>query len=359
MRSSFLLAMAGLALAAPMVAQQEVEVVAPWHPRWTEARPSPTSTVLALPAGQLEILGLRRWTPARMQDSLDRRAPGEFIGDPAVALPLRRELGFAEAVSAFFPAGEGTVRTVVLAVIEPEDSARTRHRLLSVDTAVTDRRAPWTPLVKLAAARPKLVERIAIARATGRLRQVAPEVPPYDLADTVVYRATWAVLDSLQTPETLAEARRILATAPYVYDRFAALAILSSFVEQDAAWHGFVGALLEVDGPVREAAKEILVRLTPLVSREVDWAPAAPELRAALDGGALPALADLLQLLVATRIDPEVAGRVLKGGGYAVRLYAGAQHPAFHEPALAFLRQVSGKDFGADFDRWSAWLAAL
>jgi hypothetical protein len=312
-----------------------------------------------LPAGRLEVLGLRRWTPTVIQDSLERKAPGESLASYACAAALRDELHFAEAMAVYFAGGDSATSTVVVAVVEPQDSALVRHRALPRDTLKAHRQAPWTALVDLAAARPGLWRRIVLARAEGRLQGKAPEVPPPDLADSAVYRVMWALLDAHQGPNDLAEARQVLTTAPYLYDRVAALAILTSFLAHDPAWHTLVGALLEPDGQTRIQAVQILASLAPFAPRAVEWAPAASDLHAILNGSALVGLTDMLKLLVATKVDSKLAGVLLKGGGHGVLMYAGAQHPAFREPALAVLRQLSGQDFGRDVHHWEAWIEAL
>ena len=64
----------------------------------------------------VEVLGLRRWTLAMLQDSLARYAPGERLERHSCAAALRYRLGFADAAATeVFGSPDGPSRIVVSA----------------------------------------------------------------------------------------------------------------------------------------------------------------------------------------------------------------------------------------------------
>ena len=90
----------------------------------------------------------------------------------------------------------------------------------------------------------------------------------------------------------------------------------------------------------------------------MDWAPAAENLRAILDGTNLFAIDPLMGVLARTEISPELADAILGDGRY-VLAYLGSPNPLVRGNAYRFLRQISGLDFGHDADRWAEWIESL
>ena len=91
-------------------------------------------TVLVLPGKAVEVLGIERWSLRMIQDSLDKYAPGESLVSHTSAAVLRYKLGFADASSNSYRMSEDTLERVVVAVVEPQDSARVRHGTLPMDS---------------------------------------------------------------------------------------------------------------------------------------------------------------------------------------------------------------------------------
>jgi hypothetical protein len=103
----------------------------------------------------------------------------------------------------------------------------------------------------------------------------------------------------------------------------------------------------------------VLRVFTADLTRRVDWRRAAPDLHALLQGSDLGFLNEALDMLVATGVGPELASPLLRHGGHAVLMFAGAQSAWVRGPAHRFLRAVSGKNLGGNPGRWRAWMAAL
>jgi hypothetical protein len=313
-----------------------------------------TSTILHVPGKTIELLGLRRWTPAMIQDSMNVYAPGESLSSHACGAVLRYKLHFAAAASIELRGDSGIY--AIVPVIEPQDSALVRYRPLPLDTA--DSRAPWSELVALARTREDLLSAAVRARIAARGAGRAPTMPSGRM-DSLEVRRVWAYLDRHRSARDAAAARRLLENAPNVRDRVAAVAILSSFERDDRTWHTLAATLRETEGSPGLFAGEVLAAFARARPHRVDWRPAAADLHAVLNGANLWMLDQVLDMLVRTGADPRLARPLLRQGGHAVLMYAGAAHPRLREPAHRFLRAVSGRDFGGDLAAWEGWIAAL
>ena len=99
----------------------------------------------------VEVIGLRRWTVAMLQDSLARYSPGDSLQSHSCAAVLRYKLHFADAAAMTIRMGAEPVRHVVI-VREPQDSGRVHYRDLAMDT--TEGRPEWSRLRSVMLARP-------------------------------------------------------------------------------------------------------------------------------------------------------------------------------------------------------------
>jgi hypothetical protein len=311
--------------------------------------------VVHKPGATVEVLGLRHWTPAMIQDTMDVRAPGESLTSHACAATLKGKLGFPEAIAVRFRGDSAT--NVLVALIEPQDSALVKKRVIVEDT--TRSLAPWAPLVTLARTQPGVLQMAVLAHVQARGVGLAPVVPASIASDSAAVREVWAYLDAHRSGAEAAAAQRVLRTSPNVYDRIAAVAVLASFDHEDATWHALVGALLDPQDRVRILASALSRSFTLALPRRVDWRPAAAELHAVLNGSALFALHEVLDMLVATGVERELAAPLLKGGGHAVVMYAGSEKGWARGPAYRFLRAVSGQDLGGTPANWRAWIQSL
>lgn len=315
-----------------------------------------TSVFLREPGLLVEGVGLERWTFQMIQDSLAVDAPGVAFWRQYCSDAYQRDLDIFPQSVAIQNQGDSAV-TVFVAIIEPQDSALVTVRQF---TGNPERSlAPWPTLVDLARTRLTVMQAGMVAGIHARAAGLTPALTRGTRADSVELTGLWTALATHGAAEEAATARHLLTTSPNVYDRLAAVAILSSFDQEDAAWHALVGALLDPNDLVREYARAVLRAFTVDFTRRIDWRPAAPELHALLQGSDLWSLNETLDMLVATGAGPELAKPLLKNGGHAVLLYAGAQNPWARGPAYRFLRAVSGKDLGGVPARWQDWIATL
>ena len=87
----------------------------------------------------------------------------------------------------------------------------------------------------------------------------------------------------------------------------------------------------------------------------VEWVAARTHLSALLDGTNPRVFGEILRVLVATNIDPEFARQMVRESSDLLLAHVGAEHERTREPAVAFLRAISGEDFGT-VEAWTAWV---
>lgn len=278
------------------------------------AAPAHAQVVLENERLRLEIIGLSRWTPAMIQDSLARRAPGRSIMTHACAVVLREQLGFADAavnVLRGAPSFQGLParKVVSVTVVEPQDSALVRYR------------------------------------------------PAF--RDTQPSRATSPSVDATQTAAAGRAARRTLARDGNESNRIAAVVILSRRAADDSTWWALVDALRDPSDRVSGLAARTLATMTQAAPRVVDWSPVAPTLRALLDGTNLFAHDGVAALLADTEVSPALAAPLLRGGGRLVVAKLGSEFPMRAANARRMLVRLAGRDLGADPAAWRDWIATL
>jgi len=323
------------------------------------AQPQATQGVhndmLETPTARLELIGLKRWTLAMIQDSLARYAPGDSLTSHACAAILRGKLGFADAAVQYYAPGFGGNIKGYFAVpiVEPQDSARVRYRARPRDS-VPDR-ADW------AAA-------LAVFREHNQVFQSAIHRPPFLLGrmhpDSVEPRLALArpLLEFLREHRTEADRRTALWTLGHdrnVHQRAVAAVVLAGFAGNDDIWWALADALRDPDGMVSGTASQVLSTLAQGAARPVDWAPATDAVRAVLDGTDLFAHDILLEVLAATKVAPGLAPALLRGGSELVLAKLRSQDPSGAHAAHRFLMQISGHDFGQDAAAWENWVRSL
>ena len=326
---------------------------------WTVAPRLGAQAVLRLQGKTVEVIGLKRWTIPMIQDSLARYAPGVSLSSHACAAVLRYQLGFADASATTYigmTPGDTTPH-VVLAVVEPHDSARVRYRPVSFDTLLP--RSDWLEVVAVLKKAPWAFD--AAVQAYLARRRAPPGAPlePHLRRDSASVTQVWRFLEARRSERDRRTATEVLAADPNVHNRMVAAAILANFGGSDATWHALVEALREPDGGAKRFAGVVLSSLAATEPRWVDWAAAAPAIHAVLNGTSLFLLPELLDVLPKTGLGPEWSRPFLKDGGEMVLAYLGADLAYLRQLARRFLVAASGQDFGADATAWRAWIRTL
>ena len=323
------------------------------------AAPSPAdaqrSESVTLPSWlTVEVLGLRKWTLAMLQDSLAKYAPGDSLQSHACAAVLRYKLGFADASSTHF-IDERAKEQVVVSVREPQDSARVHYRAMPLDT--TNARARWSIVTGAIASRPAAfwpAEREYLS--TDRRASVTGFRSP---ADSVAGMALITYLRTRTADRDRREALNALAHAPNMYDRVTAALILANFGARDDTWWALGDALRESDGLVKGVAGDVLKSLSERSRHSVQWGPAAHGIRAMLDGTSLFELPQLIGVLTRTGAGPADARPFLRGGGEMLLAYLGSTNAYLSGTSHQLLVQLRGSDLGTGVGPWRAWIEGL
>lgn len=305
--------------------------------------------ILHLPGKVVEVLGLRTWTLEMLQDSMAKYAPGESLSSHACAAVLRYKLGFPDAVAHYYPPTVvDSVEHVVVALVEPADSARVQFSDLPLDTGRP--RPAWATAYDLLKHSRGLQYSALYLLADRQRGSVEPE------SGTVEAYAAFIVDHADATDRDTALA--VLTTDPDFMNRTVAASILSNFLDEDAVVWALTDALLESDGPVKTTAATALQSLVT-TPRLVDWRPAAGTLHKLLNGTSLPVLTTVMQVLVATGVNPDLATPLLRGGGEGVLVFLSAHNPHPRGGAHRLLSALRGEDLGTEVVAWRRWIAGL
>jgi hypothetical protein len=300
-------------------------------------------------AGRVEVIGLRRWTISMLRDSLRAYRPDVDLGDAACGEVLRDSLGFAEAGVLRFPDGR-----VVLTVIEPSDSARVVLRPVSGAAVVP--RGPWD---RLRALQDQGGFTIDYAIDTYLAHTSGQDIP-LERGDSALVWSVWSLLEEPSTPMEARDALRVLAHAPDPQLRRAAAGYVVRYPDQPAVWYALVSALRDPDWDVRSAANGALRTLRTHARRQIDWQPAVEDLRHLLNGTTLVYHTEVITLLLATEVSPQLARDLLSRAGVALLLeQQAAQHEYVREPARELLVRLSGRDYGSAAGAWQAWVDSV
>jgi hypothetical protein len=320
------------------------------------AQPARPSAVLSLPDGRIvEVLGLRRWTLAMLQDSLSRYAPGDSLHKHSCAATLRYKLGFADAAATTVEDRDRPLRTVVV-LREPQDSARVRFRRLPEDTSPG--RPDWRPVSALIQQRP-VAYRLAVTALLEGDTVLAPGPHPGDPGDHAAAASALTFLRSRTGEADRRAALRALRESPNQLDRAVAALVLRNFGDRDDTWRALVEALREPDGYAKSAALLVAQRLPDRSDRPVEWWPVSDGIHAMLDGTSLGATTTVLQLLRQSGVRPTQARAFLRNGGELVLTYLASGTPMLTYSAHDLLVKLRGADLGPAPEPWRAWIATL
>lgn len=315
-------------------------------------QPLAAQSVLKVGDSSVEVVGLRRWTVEMIQDSLVRYSPRVSLQSHACAAALRYTLGFADAGSDRYD--DGGPGYVVVSVVEPQDSARVRHRNMPQDTTTV--RREWAEAADVARRWPGFFQ-VAVLEYAAERPGKEPRFPPG--ADSALVHRVWRFLRNHRSPRDFVQAADAISRDSSLYNRVVAAAILANFTDRDSAWWLLVDALRETDGPVRIIAATVLASAAWAQPRNVDWGPAAPAIHAILNGTAVFELRNVMNWLPTMGADSRWSADFLAGGGEMVLSYLQAEHPPTRESAHRFLVAMRGADLGPEVEPWRAWIASL
>lgn len=302
----------------------------------------------------VHFVGLSRWTPEMVRDSMARVAPGVSLTDAACAVVLREDLGFAQAaVQRRVDRGVGGTReTVVISVVEPHDSARVQPVFAS-DT-LPDRPA-WADAIRLVNDR----EANAVHPLQFSGFFYDGEAPPIGDPTDGARRLRDEVARLAALPDALAHARDAVRHDANPNNRVVGALVLGHMRDEPSAWWALVHSLRRGSDRPGSISRMMLDVMSTRPPADLPWSPARRDLRALLSGTNLFAYLTVLEALTATRIDPGL-GRTLIEPSYPY-LRGNLEAPIADRRRIVrdFLRHVSGADAAGDDEAWIAWLDAF
>jgi hypothetical protein len=313
------------------------------------------------PKGRVEVLGLRRWTLAMLQDSIRHYARGQELYDAACMVTLRDSLHFAEAsVEQFEMAPPGLPQRLFLAikVIEPGQAASVQwdtHPRNEFSSLLPD----YAPLILAvtdstgAIWRSRVIHWLQFSDSSGRQLALAGAAMNARADGTRAF----AFLDARRTEGDRVRAARVLTDDGFWVNRLAAVAVLSNFATHDSTWFLLVRALRDPHEAVREAAQAVVRALPP---RQVDWRGSVRDLRLLLGGTNLLAMQDVFEVLTKTEVDPALASPLLRNNAGWVLDHLASEAPMASAAAHRLLVRLNGgRDIGPSRTAWEAWARTL
>ena len=311
--------------------------------------------VIAGPDGPVEFIGLQDWSAQELFDAIQELDPDRPFS--ACAAVMRFELGFAEATATSYH--NLLARDSYTVVIGVEDSTRVRHRAPGSESVTLPE--TWRDLSTVAG------EDIRVLRAAAETRHLRAGFfnTVFDRAgrraarmgaDPETVDELWDLIDSADGEEDRLLAHEVLASDPSWAARSIATLVLGNFMDDDTSWHALIGSLVDPAYQVSSVALIMFESFVAPVMDPVEWTGARAHLSALLDGTNPWALREILQVLVATDVDPELARQLVRESPDLLLAHVGAEHERTREPAVDFLRAVSGEDFGTDVEAWRVWI---
>lgn len=312
-----------------------------------------TGQVLTGPNGPVEFIGLQSWDAQELFDAIRELEPDRPFH--ACAAVMKQQLGFADAAAFLYFTGQldsidqsSSRYTVVVGV---EDSTRVQYRPAGSESIVL----PQTWL-DVQAAVGEDANMLTVAARTFHLQEFAQQFAEAMGVNPEMFNQVRDLIKRADSSEDLRLAHEVLTEDASQSARAVATLLLGNFIDDDTAWYGLVGSLIDPDPRVRIVASSLLDGLITQERDSVGWSAAHGPLLA-LFGGTYPfAFSKTLEVLVATDVDPEFGQQLARESPDLLLAYAGAKHERTREPAIAFLKAVSGEDFGTDLKAWKAWI---
>jgi hypothetical protein len=312
--------------------------------------------VINTPNADIEFIGLKNWSAQDLYDNIKASNPGKPFH--ACAVYLKDVLKFADAaVTAYY--SEGRMYILVI-VVEPQFASRIRYNPpLKEPKPVITR---WSALAEIYKLHPN--EYMFALQLVG----YRFGTPHYDISkaglsfgdDTIsTIKKVWHALELDNTPKDRSLALETLKNDANFINRILALSVLSNFLGQDSAWQATLNAFCDSDARVLNSATAVLENYARVQKRAVDWSPAVETIRALLAGTNAFAFIPTLRILTETKISPNLAAPILKGGGDLLLDFLRANRQSERDLAHNLLVQLARQDLGYDSVKWSAWIASL
>lgn len=312
-----------------------------------------TQELLETPNTRVEVLGLKRWTVPMIQDSLARYAPQDSLTSHGCAAILRMKLKFPDAAASYFGQDGAGRELIVVAVVEPQDSALVRYRTPAPDSL--------PDIAQYAAA-------IAVFQNHNQDFQHLIQDPSFLAAHSApgaadaprnLLEPVRRLLVSEHSVGGQRRAVKVLARDRNPHNRVMALVVLSGFPKSNTTWLTLADELRDPDGMVSATASQLLTTLARYAPRTVDWSPALDGLEAVMAGTNLFAQLPLIEVLTRTKVAPSLAPPLLRAGAPLLLARLRASPQAGRDLARGLLEQLSGEHYGQNLAAWTQWVASI
>ena len=315
--------------------------------------------VLAGPRGPVEFIGLERWRASDLLEAIQRSDPDRPLA--ACAATMKNQLGFPGAAvfvhrdeesPELVTSGDAEWYTVIVAV---EDSARVRFRTAGSETIALPQ--SWQALKSVVEENFGMLAMSALVFHSRHDPESVRQRPELVGMDPAALGPIWALIEGVGGEQDRRLAHDVLARDASWSSRATAAAVLVNFSEHDAAWHDLMWTMIDPERRVRGIAEAVLQGFIESERvRPVRWDRAWEPLTALFDGTNLSAFSTVLRVLSATEISLALGRPLIHRAPDLLRAYLGAEHEGTRDSAVAFLRTLSGEDFGTDRDAWLEWL---
>lgn len=315
-----------------------------------------TGQVIAGPQGPVEFIGLQKWTAQKLFDAIQELDPDRPFH--ACAAVMVQELGFADAAAFGYMSSFSADSERYTVVVGVEDSSRVRYRPAGSESVELPE--TWEKLKTLIGENMGTLDAAALTlHAHGGPSDNTRQLAVMMGADPEILDQVWDLVGRANGEEDRRLAHEVLARDSAWLARATAALVLGNFIDDDTSWQALFGTMIDSHARVRGTAGRIFDGLITQELDPFDWSTVSAHLLA-LFGGTNPwAFKDILEILVATDIDPAFARQLIRESPDLLLAHAGAEHERTRGAALNFLRAVSGEDFGTDVEAWTAWVNNL
>lgn len=303
--------------------------------------------VIRTSTGSVEFLGLRKWTPAQIQQRLGYSSADQLH---YCAADLKK-IGFPEvSVAGYADRGH---RDYVVTVVEPDRAKEVVYK--SEPSGHLSLPPGWERLEEFTKDPSFLAGGILDY---GRTLPGALSSQAW-LSDGTP-QSWWPTLRGFRKESDFKLAQEILEQSDDPEARAVSAIVLMNFASEDAAWQSLVSGLRDPNDLVSATCMQALNSLATYHSRKVDWASAVPDLIDLLHGTDLFAFPFVLKTLTVTKVDSALSRSLLGNGGARLALaYLGAKHEQEHDIAHRFLTAMAGRDLGDRPASWAKWVSGL
>lgn len=302
--------------------------------------------------GNVEFVGLNNWNVDQVTDSLKAIAPDRPLHFCAAV--LKQEFGFADTDVTHYMSDAGMHSIVT--VVEPADSNLVSH----IDTPTDSLNVPttWQALVDSLRSNRRGFD--ASFQLYDWVLKGQPDSAHAKLKNgpiSIEYgKSIWNNLQKLNTSSDKMRAIWHLNNDGNQYHRLIAAAILTNFGSDNATWWNLVHSLRTEDVNTTFGAMFALKTLTQSGSYNVDWTPAAQDIKYLLQGTNPLAFNPTMELLTETKIAPSLATSIFSESYNLILSYRDLNYDPASQTAQNFLAQISGKGFATN-EQWKSWLS--